>query len=436
MTPISLGSKPAHPVAHADTPIPSNASAKNAFPGSRYITRQPLLDRDYRILGYELRIHAGVPLPVLPGASNWRQIQDELLLVSVIDAHYQQALSRKLTLLDLHAESLFNPLLENLPRENTILRIHPTDPDPTLLARCQKLARDGYALALDEAAFTPGLIPLARQCRYLSFDVSDNDLMGLCDRMVRVRGIREPRLIARNVRYEETFAACGKLSFDLCQGYFFTGPRPTGPGAIDTGRLRIMKLLNLVMGHAEYSALEAEFKQDPGLTYKLLRFINSPAVGLRHPIGSIQQALLMLGHDQLYRWLTLLLFNHEASDGRNLALLKNALARARLAEILAESRLPAAQRGNLFIAGILSTLDALLNLPMEEAIAPLHLAETITDALLWNRGALAPYLELARACETGDQEAIGQCSQALGIGDDEVNIAHINALIWSEGLDV
>ncbi len=413
----------------ADQPDESSRQA------TRFLTRQPLLDKDYRILGYELKVNDRTPLPVLPGATTWRQIQDELLLVCVIDEHYRQAFSRKLTLLNLHAESLDNPLLENLPRENVILSIRPTTPDPARLARCQALSREDFALALDTAAFTPGLTPLARQCRYLSFDVADNDLMGLCDRMAGIQGLREQRLIARNVRFEETFTACGKLGFDVYQGYFFTEVRPASGRGIDTHRLLIMKLLNLVMKHAEFPELEAQFKLDAGLSLKLLRFINSPGVGLRYPIRSLNHVLMMLGHDQLYRWLTLLLFNHESSDGRNQALLRNALVRARFAEILGETRLPADMRGGLFITGILSMLDALLNMPMAQAIGALKLSAPTVDALLNGEGVYAPFLRLAIACEKGNQRSIEQLSAAMGISAEEVNIAHINALVWSEGLD-
>jgi EAL and modified HD-GYP domain-containing signal transduction protein len=144
----------------------------------------------------------------------------------------------------------------------------------------------------------------------------------------------------------------------------------------------------------------------------------------------------MLGHDQLYRWLTLLLFNHESSDGRNQALLRNALVRARFTEILGENRLPVELRGGLFITGILSMLDALLNIPMEQAIAPLNLSAATVDALLDGEGVYAPYLSLAIACEKGNQQSIEQLSTRLGMCDEEVNIAHINALVWSEGLDM
>ena len=402
----------------------------------RFLSRQPLLDSEYHVVGYELQINEKTPIPVLPGATSLEQVQDENLLASVLDMDYRQALSRKFTLLNLHASTLDNPLVEMLPQESTIVALKPSSPTPELLARCQTLTEQGYALALDEHALLPGMTPLARQSRYLRLDVGDNDLMTLCDRLVRLEGIKGPRLIARNVETEEAFAACKKLSFDLYQGYFFTQLRPSAPMGIDTNRMRIMQLLNLVMSHAEHSAIEAQFKMDAGLSLKLLRYINSPAVGLRYPIRSIGHVLLMLGHDQLYRWLTLLLFTHERGDGRSQALLRNALVRSRLAESLGEKRVGAELKDGLFVTGILSMLDALLNVPMGQAVASLNLAQPITDALLHRRGPYAPYLRLALACENNDQTSLGQVATELGMSAEEINTAHLNALVWAEGLDL
>lgn len=405
-------------------------------PVPRFITRQPLLDADFHVLGYELQVNQACPLPVLPGATNLRQIQDEALLVSVIDHEYQQALSRKLTLLNIDSAALDNPLLAELPRENSILAVHPTRPTPDLLARCQALAREGYALALDEAALLPGMQPLAQQSRYLRFDVGGNDLMALCDSLTKIQGIRGPRLIARNVESEETFAACRKLSFDVFQGYFFTQLRPASARAIDSSRLRIIKLMNLVGSHADFSVIETQFKPDPGLSFKMLRFINSPAVGLRYPVRSIGHALMMLGHDQLYRWLTLLLFTHQDSDRRNQALLRNALIRARFAEILGQDQLPKEERDGLFIVGILSMLDALLNQTIQQALESMNLSRPIVEALLYGRGIYAPYLQLSIACESGDQQVLTQLTDGLGLSAEMVNQAHMSALIWSEGMDL
>jgi EAL and modified HD-GYP domain-containing signal transduction protein len=190
------------------------------------------------------------------------------------------------------------------------------------------------------------------------------------------------------------------------------------------------------MSNTEIPDLEARFKTDATLSYKLLRFINSAAMGMRQPIQSIGHALVILGYDQLYRWLTLLLFVSGHTDPRSQTLLKNALVRARFTENLGQSRFKADQRGGLFIVGILSLLDALLNQPMEQALADLNLPNDVTDALLKREGPYAPYLDLAIACENYDQDSIERLAQDNRLGAEAVNLAHVNALIWAEGLEV
>lgn len=427
-----------HPTQHpalsrcADFP-----AAEDDLPASsaRFITRLPLLDGDYRLVGYELRVRRDTPLPVIPGARDLDQIQDEALLTSVIDLDFVQALGHKLILLALAPAGLHSPLLEQLGAERVLLAVPPAPPDSETGARCRELAGRGFRLVVDDPGdLQPHATPIPAHS-HVRIDAGGQDAMALAKRAARVRRLGAAGLIAANVDSLEAYEACRSLAFEFVQGYFFTQAPATASRTLHAGRLLIMELLNLVMGRAEFPRIEAKFKLDAGLSYKLLRYINSPAVGLRYPIKSIGQALVMLGHDQLYRWLTLLMFTHNPGDPRCRALLKNAVVRARLTESLGESRLAAGERGGLFIAGILSMLDALLNLPMEQAIAPLKLPQAVVDALLKDEGAYAPYLQLARACEQFDQGVIGRLCARAGLSPEAVNLAHVNALIWSETLE-
>ncbi|MEW5789687.1 MAG: HDOD domain-containing protein [Pseudomonadota bacterium] len=423
-------------------PFPSPSERRETFPASqprplpRYLTRQPMLDGEFRLLGHELAIRERTPVPVLPGARNQEENRDELLLVHVLDQHYRQNLGHKLTLVNLSPAALDSPLVDRLPQTSTVVALDRPISAESQMIRAMTLARDGCALALDEALLSPELAPLARDCRYLRVDVGDNDLAALHNRLVRVQGIRGPRLIARNVETEEAFDACRKLSFDLYQGYFFAHLSPPGGRGLDPGRLKVMEVLNLVSQRADFADIESRLKLDPALTYRLLRYINSPAVGLRYPIQNIGHALLMLGHGPLYRWLTLLLFTREGGDRRNQALLRNALVRANLAERLGEVRLGREAAGGLFVSGILSALDSLLGMPLEQAIAPLKLAPPIQEALLHQRGPYAPWLALALACENADATVLLHQAQALEMDDDTLNQAHLEALAWAEGMDL
>ncbi|MCU0842163.1 MAG: HDOD domain-containing protein [Thiobacillaceae bacterium] len=422
----------------AESRPPSSAAVEEELPGHlrRFLVRQPVLDAGYRLAGHELRLRDNVPVPVIPGAETLQQMQDEMLLVSTADLNYQRALGNRITFLSVSPATLRNPLVEQLPRDKTVLAIHQPVPSAELLKRCEELGRLGIALALDDYLPRPELAPLLRHCRFVRLDIGRYDLPTLMAHVAEIRRAGGPALVARHVETEEAYAACRKLSFELFQGHFFAQVRPHARVRIDSSRQRIMEVLNLLMGRAEPARIEERFKLDAGLSYKLLRLINSPAYGLRQPVQSIGHALMLLGHDPLYRWLTLLLFTHGPVDPRSQALLRTALIRARFTETLGEARLTREQRGGLFIAGILSMLDALLNTPMEQALAHLRLPDPVVAALTRREGPYAPYLELAMACERFDQEAIARHAKAVGLSADEINLAHVNALIWSESLEV
>lgn len=420
-------------------PLPPGASPhhKGLETLQRFLTRQPVLDRDDRIIGYELKRRDRVPLEVLPGARSLQQAQDEHLLVSAIDLDFQKALGDKQTFLAVSADTLLNPLVEQLPKNKVVLALHADqDPDPAIIARAEELARQGLVLALDDMPdnMSPG--PLLAACRYVRLDTSRHDVMALAERVAELQRGHQHQLIATQVDTQEVFETCEKLGFGLFQGYYFTQLEPSKPGRMDANVLRVMDLLNKVTERAEIHVLENTFKLDPALSYKLLRYINSPAIGLRSTIKSIGHALTLLGYDQTYRWLTLLLFSSVRATARNQALLRSSLARAHFTEALGKDHLDPSQRGGLFITGVFSLLDALLNVPMSQALANLNLPEAVVNALVHDDGPYAPYLELATACERFDQDSIAALARVIGVDADTVNLAHVNALIWSESVEI
>ncbi len=419
------------------TPPVAESPSGDVHELQRFLTRQPILNSEYGVVGYELKRRQPAPSPGLspPGATSRQQAEDEWLLASAIDLAYQRALGRKVTVLAISADTLHSPLIEQLPKDRIILALHAERATPALITRVEKLAHDGLQLALDD----PGQQQeLAGYCRYVRLDTTRYDAMALAAEIVRNLGGAgaKPHLIATQVDTPEVYAACRKLSFNLFQGYYYTFPQGNAGSSLDSSGMRVMELLNLVRNKADFAVIERSFKLDPALSYRLLRYINSPAIGLRRTIESIGHALVLLGHDQIYRWLTLLLFTGGKVDPRSQALLRNALVRARFCESLGRDRLKPAECEGLFIVGIFSLLDALLNIPMEKALQGLHLPPAVVDALTGRGGIYAPYLGLALACEHFDQAAIAASAAKIGIDADSVNLAHVSALIWSEDIDI
>lgn len=402
---------------------------------NRFLSRRPMLDKAQQIVGYELRLRQrDARPPKEPGDALWR-MRDDMLLRGFLALKPQRLTADKLVFLSVSPVVLDNMLLNYLPKEGVVLALPAENGVGEWVGRLKELADQGYVFALDDPKEEPALAEALRVASFVRMDISRWDALTLGERMAALEKRGPIKFIARNVDGEEGFEACRQLAFHLFEGYYFTKPLLAQVPHVDSDRERVIELLNMVTNHAEISQLEEVFKRDAALSYKLLRYINSPGCGLVQKIRSIAHAIVILGHDQLYRWLTLLLFTSGKLDPRSQALLKTAMVRARLGEVLSAKLLLPGESEGVFIAGIFSLLDALLRVPLAQAIGRLNLPEPVLEALLSRQGRYAPFLELAIACEQGDQDLMEEYAAVCNLQAEEVSRAHMEAMVWAEEVD-
>ncbi len=398
----------------------------------RFLGRQPVFSASKSIIGYEFSLRNHLDTPVSPTV---QQMHDEMLITSLIDLELKPMLGNKVAFITISPDILSSEWLNMLPSFHMVLVINGeqiTNLDTTLTL-CQQRIAEGFSIAIDNPDFSDQQAPLLALAKYIRFDTDQLSAIELSKRVIATLRQTKATLIAKHVESEDEYAACHAMSFHAFQGYFFTQQNPSLGKRIDSNRTHVIELLNMVIKQAEISELEAVLKRDAVLSYKLLNYINSAANGLSRQLESISQALILLGYNQFYRWLTLLMFSSGELDARGQALLQNALIRGRLTELLGENTLPAHEKDSLFIVGIFSLLDALLNIPIKQAIAQLNLNEALTQALVDDTGPYAPYLRLAIACEKGDQAQIRNLADAVQLDVNTVNVMHVKTLIWAEG---
>ncbi|NWG30628.1 MAG: HDOD domain-containing protein [Rhodocyclaceae bacterium] len=179
-----------------------------------------------------------------------------------------------------------------------------------------------------------------------------------------------------------------------------------------SARSQLLRLLALVTADAELAELEAVFKRDAGLSYKLLRLVNSVSYMPGRRIENFSQALIILGRRQLQRWVTLLLFARPAGNDSASPLLPQAALRGSLLEALARHQGSTRDRRDLaFMTGMFSLLDQLFGQPLAEILAPLNLADEVVQALLGRHGDFGAFL---RTVELAEQDAFPALAGALG----------------------
>ena len=204
----------------------------------------------------------------------------------------------------------------------------------------------------------------------------------------------------------------------------------------DPSKLTLLKLVELILGDAETHEIEQAFKRDPSLSYNLLRLVNSVAVGTRHKISSLKQAIVVLGRQQLQRWLHLLLFVNQGGDMQN-PLLELAATRGKLMELLAvaQSERDEDHHDRAFMTGIMSLLDTLLGMPMEEVVKQVNLASDVESALLKHEGKLGKLLLLVEKIEQNDFDAAEGLLADMQLNQSNLMHAQIEAMRWANQLN-
>ncbi len=416
-----------------DTAAPS--AVKDFAVRDFYLGRQPILDRNQALFGYELLFRSA------PGGA--ADFDTGLSATAAVIAHAGQlgldkAIGDAQGFINVDAAVILSDIFAFLPRERTVLEVASTvEASAPLLARMADLADHGFRFALDGVgAIGPHagqLLPLADFVKFDMRAVPASALQQLAPRLAR--GGR--KLIAEKVETRAQFEHCRELGFDYFQGFYFAKPLVISGRKLTPSQLAVMELMKLVSSDAENIEIERAVKRDVTLALNLLRLVNTPAVGMRQKIDSVSQALLVLGRRQLQRWLQIMLYADPGQRGHSASpLLMLATTRGRLLELLAR-RLRPSQRNIADIAftvGIMSLMDALFGIPMTEIVGQIPVIDEVAVALTHRSGFFGELLKLAESIEQmeGADDMVLPALKQLAISSDELLEFEVAAFAWSD----
>lgn len=405
-----------------------------------FLGRQPVLDRNQALFGYELLFRgAGT------GQREGEADATGLTATAAVIAHAAQlglarAIGDAACFLNVDAEVLGSDIFAFLPRERTVLEIvADVVPDDALLARMRALAGHGFRFALDgiegDSLRLQRLLPLAT---YVKLDLRAVPPAQLPNLVRRLHGM-EKTVVAEKVETRETYQAALDLGFDYFQGYYFARPAVLGGRKLSPSQLAVVDLMKRVVSDADNADIERAVKRDVTLALNLLRLVNTPAVGAVQRIDSVSQALMLLGRRQLQRWLQIMLYAEPATRGHNQTpLLMLATTRGRLMELLAQ-RLRPGQRAAAdvaFTVGIMSLMDVLFGIPMADIVEQVPVTDEVRQALTVRAGFHGELLRLAESIEQADDtaELVLPTLQQLQISGDDMIELEMSAFQWSDSV--
>lgn len=369
-----------------------------------YLGRQAIYDRNGRRFGYELLFRsAGDGADSIKTLLDGDSASSEVLLNTFMEIGLPRIAGDSRVFINLTRNLIAcdHPLVQQ--QEQVVMELLEDIPvDEALIEQVACLSKMGVQLALDDYVFDPSWDPLLPWVHFIKLEIPALTLDQIRAGLPKLRrhGLK---LVAEKVETAEAYRALREMGIDYFQGFYFSRPELIGGKRLEENQMVVLRLLaEINRPEATIEDIEALIRQDTGLSYKTLRYINSAAVGMPRKIESIRQAVIIMGFRRIRAWANLLVM-----AGLNLRMEDHylmALVRAHLCERLVAQEQP--RSGTGFTVGLLSILDLLLGRPMDEILAELPLSDEITRALLHGEGHAGHALECARRVEDGEWQRV------------------------------
>ena len=387
--------------------MPTASHAAPAPPAREVlVARQPVLDAEMQLLGFEL---------LVDGAAVVVDALSEIGLEKLTGGHAAWLPVGRELLLDVGPVPVRS--------DRVVLQVDAGESDdPAMVEAIRQLADRGACVAVDRVTYRPGLEPLLDIAWAVKIDVAVHGADGVRAQVGALAG-RELVLIATSVDTNDDFALCRALGVHAFQGAFLAAPEVVPGRAVPTQSIEALGSLADLQASVEFEDLERAIVRDVGLSHKLLRYANSALFARSQRVGSVREALTLLGARPVRRWATALVLAGMPDQPH--ALLVTALVRARMCELLSDDP---SRTDRAFTVGMFSTINRLLGLPMREALEMLPLADDVVAALLRGEGAEGRGLRTVLAWELGDFTA----AESLPGGPERVARAYRGAIAWAD----
>jgi EAL and modified HD-GYP domain-containing signal transduction protein len=401
---------------------------------SNLIARQPICNKQLKVKGFELLYRMRMTADGNPVLDNPDGASIDVLLAAFNSLSIKDVVGDKLAFINFTS----NVILKHIPpiphKQLVIELLEDQEITPALLKAIARLRQQGYKIALDDFCLTKETVSLVNYADIIKIDVLDTPPETWANYIPKLKkkGIT---LLAEKVESHEMFEHCCKLGFDLFQGYFFAKPKIIIGRRIANNELSVLELVSKLSGSdsdIDIDEITNIIIRDPTLTYNLLRTINSGLFYRSKEIGSIKYAITMLGLNRLHKWISLLALT--TLEQKPQLLLVFAMTRARMCELLGQKLTSRESANDYFTLGIMSLMDAFINLSMHELLKKISLPKTMETALLNYDGDMGNVLYTVVNYENGnwDCERRKLFADSGKIKSDDITQAYLDSVQWAE----
>jgi c-di-GMP-related signal transduction protein len=394
-----------------------------------YLARQPIFDRQEKVVGYELLFRSGFD-NFCGIISDEDCTSSKTILNGFITFGLDLLTGGKPAFINFTTNLILDEAVIIFPRELiTIEILENVAPSAEIIEACKKMKKHGYVIALDDFEYSPELQPLVDLADIIKIDFRLTDRAGR-KRIMAKTGNSRIKFLAEKVETPEEYEDARAMGFTYFQGYFFSKPKIMQRQEIPGYKMNYLQVLNEINNpDVDFELLEHIVKRDMSMTYKLLRFINSAAFGFHVKIQSIRQALTLLGLAEFKKWASLVALSG-LGDDKPEELLLNSMMRAKFCEFLASKVDMKDSMPDLFLLGMFSNIDAFIDRPIAEISAELPLSDDIRKALRGEKSRFRNVLDMVIAYEKADWEEWTRLLTVFNISGRDFPEIYLRSVDW------
>ena len=390
----------------------------------RYVARQPIVDREEKVFGYELLFRDGLENAFSGDTDEASRATLDRSLLMGLDI----LCDGRRAFVNCTRDTLIKGLVTLLPSNITVVEILETVPaDPDVVAACRSLKEAGYMIALDDYVANDRRAALTELADIIKVEMQ---LTTEAERLTLIKTLGgRSQMLAEKIETQAEFVRARDHGFVYFQGYFFRRPEMMNTRDLPANRMNYLRMLQEVSRpELNLPRLERLIKSEASVCYRLLRYLNSAMFEFQSEIHSVRHALSILGERDVRRWVRLVAAVGAGQDKPS-DLVLSALVRGQFGELLA----PRVQHGesDLFLLGLLSLIDAMLEMSMAEVLEKIPLDQATKAVLLGQPSMLRPVFQLMLAHESGEWEASAELSRSLQMDPEEVAGLYWQAQQWA-----
>jgi EAL and modified HD-GYP domain-containing signal transduction protein len=399
-----------------------------------YIARQPIFDENLRLWGYELLYRHS-------SSASSAEFTDELTATMQVMVNAtlcpDSGFDLAKVLVNFPDRAILSDIPRALPPASTVIQVREScEASDIVLERLRGLQNDGYTIAIDDYEARPCQRKLVQIADIVILDTA---VRPMGDTALFIKELREMRpeglqVLGKKIEDHDRLRIAKRLGVDLFQGFFFQKPKTVSGRKISTSEITRLKLFDIIeQDEPDFDSLARHIEPDVSISYRLLNFLNSAAFSFATEIRSIRQAVVLAGWVQIRNWLRLIILTDLAPSDKTMELSYRSTQRARFLELAAPLTSHGERKDELFLLGLFSLLEGLLDTQMHDIVDHLPLPADVLGALVGGGSEFLSWLRLLEKIEMADWNGVGKEAETLGLDHERIPRLYQESIHWANG---